>query len=84
MVPALYIIIIEKTTNNLRHVTHFRVGPIGDEARYNSIEIGFWLGVQSTDISSEVGMVVLYTTIRVFHDHVRIWYEGIMADRPSF
>ena len=63
MVPALatmYIIIIEKTTNNLRHVTHFRVGPIGDEARYNSIEIGFWLGVQSTDISSEVGMVALY------------------------
>ena len=33
-------------------------------------------------ISSEVG--VLYTTIRVFHDDVRMWYDGIMADRLLF
>ena len=35
-------------------------------------------------ISSEVGIVVLHTMIRVFRDDVRMWYDGIVADRPSF
>ena len=33
-------------------------------------------------ISSEAG--VLYTTIRVVRDDVRLWYDGIIADRLSF
>ena len=35
-------------------------------------------------ISSEVRIVVLYTTIRVFRVDVKMWYDGIMADRLSF
>ena len=35
-------------------------------------------------IPSEVGIVVFYTTIRVFRGDVRMWYDGIMADRLSF
>ena len=35
-------------------------------------------------ISSEVWMVVFYTMIRVFRDDVRMWYDGIVADRLSF
>ena len=35
-------------------------------------------------ISSEAGIVVLHIMIRVFRDDVRMWYDGIMADRLSF
>ena len=35
-------------------------------------------------ISSEIRIVVLYTTIRVFRVDVKMWYDGIMADRLSF
>ena len=35
-------------------------------------------------ISSEVGIVVFYTTIRVFRDDMRMWYDGIIADGLSF
>ena len=35
-------------------------------------------------ISSEVGIVVFYTMIRVFRGDVRMRYDGIMTDRLSF
>ena len=35
-------------------------------------------------LSSEVGVVVLYIMIRLFRGDVRMWYDGIMADRLSF